>query len=371
MASIAVALENSPEAPSFEYDTLSPDIADEMRERASRILAIQRASVVDVGRHLTAAKKLVVEHGRFVQWVETACQMHIRTAERAMRVAEFVGENDNLSYLPPDGLLALASRSAPKPVVDNLLKKIATGQRLSAAEIKRAIAEARETGTRAREQKPDGAKPQDLGSDPSEQEAATAGLIEMLLTWDRIDEFIAAAKKVDLSKVVEALEKRYEGCGDLVEARREAASTPGCSPGAECPNEIIDAAVANAARATAVEGELEEPSGDALEAQAAPPSSPPDGSDNPDGRVEQSEAASLQGSPKHGTGAAVTSDVATESESLRLVELLTQSEPDPISASHVSKTTAEPLENCKAKDGECGYLLCVAEGRCLAVPIAA
>ena len=343
MAGIEVVLEKSPEGLTFDYDALAPDIADQMRDRASRIRAIQRASVVEVGRELIAAKELGVDHGCFIQWVRTACLMNIRTAERAMQATKLVEKNDKLSYLPTDGLVALASGAAPKSIVDDILDEIEAGQRPSAAHIKCRIAEAKATAKRARDQNPHRAMPQDLGSDPNERQAATADLIDMLLAWDRIGEFIAASKKADLSKVVEALERHYNGCGDVVEARLEAAPTPRCRPGEWSPREIIDAAVANGEPVTAAEAEFEEPSDDALAAEAATPSSSPDTSDNPDSRIEQGEARSLQGSSKYGSGAAVESDVTTEPESRRLVEPLTQRESVSVAVPMAAGATIQPL----------------------------
>jgi len=115
----------------FDYSTLTDEVAKEMRDYASRIQRLQRASVLDVGRELIAAKELV-EHGWFRGWVETACQIHIRTAERLMRATLLAQKNDKLSYLPPDGILALASRSAPMGSSTRSLEGLrrARGQRL-------------------------------------------------------------------------------------------------------------------------------------------------------------------------------------------------------------------------------------------------
>jgi hypothetical protein len=188
----------------FDYSALSADIADEMRGHASRIHGLQRASVLDVGRELIAAKTRV-EHGCFVEWVQKACQMQIRTAQRAMRAAELVGENDKLSYLPPGGLLALASRSAPEPVVSEIVEEIAAGDRPTSAQIKHRIAEAKQTEKRAREQKREGASLQHCERNPAEQETATDELIDMLVTWDRIDEFVRLLETANFSRVVHAL----------------------------------------------------------------------------------------------------------------------------------------------------------------------
>jgi hypothetical protein len=112
-----------------------------MCEAADRVRGLIRASVIEVGRELLAIKRQL-KHGQFVAWVEHDCQLSIRAAQRAMRAAEMVEKNDKLSYLPPDGLLALASRSASKPIVAEIIAQIETGAQPTASDIKRRIAEA-------------------------------------------------------------------------------------------------------------------------------------------------------------------------------------------------------------------------------------
>ena len=147
-----VVSQNRPDATptAFDYSALAPNLAEEMRDRADRIHNIRRASVLDVGREFIAAKE-VVEHGFFRDWVKIACQMNIRSAERAMQAAALVEKNDNLSYLPPDGLLTLASRSAPQAVVHEIIEEISAGERPSAVWIKRRITDAIKAEKRAGE----------------------------------------------------------------------------------------------------------------------------------------------------------------------------------------------------------------------------
>ena len=90
----------------FDYAILDPAVADKARAAADRIRTLTRAAVQDVGRELLAIKKQV-ERGQFTAWVKHECGINIRTAQRAMNAAQLVAENDKLSYLPQDGLLAL------------------------------------------------------------------------------------------------------------------------------------------------------------------------------------------------------------------------------------------------------------------------
>jgi hypothetical protein len=198
--------ENRPDAAltAFDYSTLSADVANEMRDCASRIRRLQRASVLEVGRELIAAKELV-EHGFFRDWVKTACQMHIRTAERLMQSALLVKENDKLSYLPPDGLVALAARSAPEPVINAIIGEIAAGERPSAAWIKRRIAQAKQAEKRARGSLQEDELRGEEGCEHGQEDAATTELIAMLITWHRFDEFVILLRKADLSSLAQAL----------------------------------------------------------------------------------------------------------------------------------------------------------------------
>jgi Protein of unknown function (DUF3102) len=248
----------------FDYSTLAADVADEMRTRANRIRDVQRASVRDVGRELIAAKGRV-DHGCFVAWVRNACQMHIRTAERAMRAAELVGKHDKLSYLPPDGLLALASRSTPQPVVNEMVGEIAAGETPSAARIKRRIAEAIEAEKRTRIARPEevleGSDLQDRQWSPAEQAAVTNELVEMLVTWDRFDEFIALLETADLSIVKRALKNRHDErtTGTVAEGEavakepKQIALAPSKAAAATATVDIVEAAAAAASLAAAPE----------------------------------------------------------------------------------------------------------------------
>jgi hypothetical protein len=196
----------------FDYGALPPSDAADLRDRAERIRRHTHAAVVEVGRDLLAAKARV-GHGCFQTWVEADCQLSLRTAERAMCVAEFVDKNDKLSFLPPDGLLALASPSAPEGTVTEILERIKAGQRPTAADIKREIKAASATEQAAR--------------DPA---ADLDCLVRMLheAFGDRIPELIKelqAVRTITLDELADALRDRLP---DIFEQhdRQDAASPP-------------------------------------------------------------------------------------------------------------------------------------------------
>src|SRR5205085_743573 len=117
-----------------------------------------------------------LEHGQFTMWVENACYLKIRTAERAMQMAELVEKNVNLTYLPQQALLLLASRSAPKRLRDAIIRSIDAGERPAAAEIGRQL-------YRGREAK--GPQPHDIPNEeqqvePADREEESEGLPEIL-----------------------------------------------------------------------------------------------------------------------------------------------------------------------------------------------
>src|SRR3984893_2125148 len=126
----------------FDYGSVDTDIASDMREVVDHVHALHRAAVIEVGRALLTVKGRI-EQGHFVEWVEHECGMHIRGAQRAMAAAEMVEKNDNLSYLPADGLVALSARTAPEPIVSAIIERIDAGEKPSASEIKGQIAKAR------------------------------------------------------------------------------------------------------------------------------------------------------------------------------------------------------------------------------------
>lgn len=131
----ATAIPYGPQG-TFDYSVLGKH-ADVARDAAARIRKIFCGSVVNIGRELIAVKERI-EHGDFLAWVNAECGLHIRIAQRAMKAAQFVidhaAENDNLSLLPTDTLLALAV--APKVVVTHVLSDMAAGTRRTAGSIR-------------------------------------------------------------------------------------------------------------------------------------------------------------------------------------------------------------------------------------------
>src|SRR3954469_6674195 len=142
---VATVLVPAPQAAltcGFDYEQLDGDTAAEIQEAAARIRGFMRAAVIEVGCELLRVKERL-NHGQFTAWVENECKLLMRTAQRAMRAAEMVGKYDKLSYLPPDGVLVLAERSAPQAAVAAVIEEIEAGVRPSAADIRRRLRDAK------------------------------------------------------------------------------------------------------------------------------------------------------------------------------------------------------------------------------------
>src|SRR5258708_7385134 len=112
-----------PKTNGFDYDKVDKAAAEQMRCAADCVRRLMRASVVEVGHELLKIKATQIEHGQFTDWVRLECKIHIRTAQRYMKAAEFIGKHDKLSYLPADGLLALSSDAA-EPIAEQIIERI-------------------------------------------------------------------------------------------------------------------------------------------------------------------------------------------------------------------------------------------------------
>jgi hypothetical protein len=147
-------------------DPVTSEIADELHERADRIrqrAARTVANIIAIGQELIEAKKLV-KHGVFEAWCDEQVGISSKTAQRAMGVARmFAGKNVNLSFWCLDTAYALAARSTPANVRDDVFARCASGEHLSGKVVSALIAE----GKRA-------ASELDLPKDPASEKYVEA-----------------------------------------------------------------------------------------------------------------------------------------------------------------------------------------------------
>jgi hypothetical protein len=219
----------------FDYSVVPDGIAAEMREAAGHIRRNAQAAFIEAGMTLLKIKGLI-DHGHFLAWIEPECGLKIRTAQRAMQVAQLVIEYVNLTYLPTDSLLLLASRSAPKPLRDEIIQRINAGNRPTAAEIKREFERARATtkvqreARQRNEQKPVSVAGQELSYSRVELHRVADMLVEKL--GDHINEVVRVLETVTTVELAEALRERRP---DLFDQHDEASAE--LSSSAKAPDE--------------------------------------------------------------------------------------------------------------------------------------
>ena len=128
---------------SFDYDQLSPDIATEAREVASRIHKRHRAYILETGQDLQRMKARL-GHGAFGAWITAEFSMSDRTAQNYMRAAEvFSAKPEIVSLLPQITVYALAAKATPDDIRAEVIAKYDAGQPLNPREIVAQIDERR------------------------------------------------------------------------------------------------------------------------------------------------------------------------------------------------------------------------------------
>jgi hypothetical protein len=129
---------------SFDYTSLAPNDAAFLRGRAASIrqaVKLTMEAVYQIGVELWWAK-LKLRHGQFIEWVESECGFSLRTAENYVRASVFAADRlATVANLPPAAVYRLSAKSAPPEVVKDVLARAASGERVSAAEVKRILRE--------------------------------------------------------------------------------------------------------------------------------------------------------------------------------------------------------------------------------------
>jgi Protein of unknown function (DUF3102) len=107
----------------FDYGAISPPLVPNLQAQAKLIksmIAKTTADFIEVGFNLIAAREQL-DHGQFIDWVETEVGINGRTAQRCMALARLAEiKSDSLSLLPLTTAYRLAAKSAPSEVVDHV-----------------------------------------------------------------------------------------------------------------------------------------------------------------------------------------------------------------------------------------------------------
>ena len=116
----------------FDYSVFDADTASNLRSQAKRIrkrIGKATQDLIDIGRDLLAAKKNLVDHGAFIDWVESEVGIVRRTAQAYMALAKFADDNGAaIALLPPTTAHRLAAKSAPPEIVSEVVSKALSGE---------------------------------------------------------------------------------------------------------------------------------------------------------------------------------------------------------------------------------------------------
>jgi len=125
----------------FDYGTLDHDTRSFIQTKTAeiRILVKQTAQgIIDIGQRLIEVRDRL-EHGQFLQWIETETEIGKSTAYRFMDVAEKLPTVGSLDF-SPKVLYLLASASTPEPAREEALSLAESGEKITPAKAHKIIA---------------------------------------------------------------------------------------------------------------------------------------------------------------------------------------------------------------------------------------
>ena len=114
-------------ARTLDYRKLSASTVAKLAKCATRIRAALERSLVEVGRELTEANKILA-HGQFAAWVERETGLSIRTAQLIMSAFRLCLKNENFSRLGRSALFVLGASDVPASAIAAVSRQIATGR---------------------------------------------------------------------------------------------------------------------------------------------------------------------------------------------------------------------------------------------------
>jgi hypothetical protein len=158
--------------PAGSFEIISPPkddmpaaLAEEFETIAKRVrkrLKNMTTDIIEIGRELHAVK-LRLDHGQFLNWVETACELSPRTAQLMMRTAEWAeGKYEIVAHLEPTAIYLLAAPSTPETVRQEVLSRLEEGQRPAPQAVKDMIRAAKEKKLPTKEKTGQAANPAQL-----------------------------------------------------------------------------------------------------------------------------------------------------------------------------------------------------------------
>jgi DUF3102 family protein len=209
----------------FDYAAAPVDRDAELAMLVARIKASRKRhieAVHDIGAALLRAKELL-GHGNFLPWLQAEFRWSERTANNYMSIARFFkGKTANFADLDIGAAAALAAKSTPAEVRDELLERAEAGESITREEIKERIAASRKArNPAAAEQAQPGEAPSVEAGDPSYAPAMApvAPAIPSPLVWEPRDSAPAYSDLSFGSSATAAATATDEaGARDLIEA---------------------------------------------------------------------------------------------------------------------------------------------------------
>jgi len=131
----------------FDYAAVPAENVAEINKLVSRIRATHRRhleAVYEIGADLLRAKELL-GHGNFLPWLQAEFRWSERTANNYMSIARFFqGKSANFADLDVGTASALAAKSTPAAIRNELLERAEAGESITRAEVKERLAAGRE-----------------------------------------------------------------------------------------------------------------------------------------------------------------------------------------------------------------------------------
>lgn len=122
----------------FDYSKLSPQLQVEVKTATERIrLRMKRTAedIIEIGKDLIAIKDKL-PHGQFLPWIATEFEMSEDTAGRFMSVAYRFPDIPQFAEFKPSLLYLLAAPSTPDEVVEKVIEKAESGEKVTPKDVK-------------------------------------------------------------------------------------------------------------------------------------------------------------------------------------------------------------------------------------------
>jgi hypothetical protein len=203
-ASEIAAVSASEDLPEEFFDYAEVADTEKRRELIEIVSTIREAhrrhieAVIHTGCALLKAKA-ILGHGNFGRWLQAEFRWSERTATNYMSVAQhFVDKTEIIADLELTSAYALAAKSTPQQVRDDVTSRLAAGEGVTAAQVKAAIDKAKRTRGAATHEN-------DKERERQEKAAIEAANIVIKSLGKKLPAFIKLVQEADLEQFRKAL----------------------------------------------------------------------------------------------------------------------------------------------------------------------